>query len=66
MADVLLWKAEAYIETGDITSAIAIINQVRTRARTTVDATGATPPAGTLPDRPASTDKATVKELADI
>ncbi len=61
MADALLWKAEAYIETGDFPSAIAIINQVRARARNTVDATGAIPPAGTLPDRPASTDKATVK-----
>lgn len=61
MADALLWKAEAYIETGDLPAAIAIINQVRARARTTVDATGATPPAGTLPDRSVSTDKATVK-----
>ena len=61
MADVLLWKAEAYIETGDYASAIAIINQVRARARNTVTAAGTIPPAGTLPDRPASTDKATVK-----
>lgn len=61
MADALLWKAEAYLETGDLTSAIAIINQIRARARTTITATGDTPPAGTLPDRPASADKATVK-----
>ena len=60
-ADVLLWKAEAYNETGNYTGAIAIINQIRARARTTVTATGGTPPAGTLPDRPASTDKAAIK-----
>ncbi|HYJ38334.1 MAG TPA: RagB/SusD family nutrient uptake outer membrane protein [Chitinophagaceae bacterium] len=61
MADVLLWKAEAYIETGNYAGALTIINQVRARARTTVTAAGTTPPVGTLPDRPASTDKATVK-----
>ena len=62
MADALLWKAEAYIETGNLTGAIAIINQVRARARNTVTAAGGTPPAGTLPDRPASSDKAIVKD----
>jgi len=61
MADALLWKAEAYNETGNYPAAIAIINMVRARARTTVTATGGTPPVGTLPDRPASTDKATIK-----
>jgi len=61
MADVLLWKAEAYLESGNYTSAITIINQVRGRARNSITAGGTTPPAGTLPDRPASTDKATVK-----
>lgn len=61
MADALLWKAEAYIETGNYPGAIAIINQVRARARNSVTATGGTPPVGTLPDRPASTDKAMVK-----
>lgn len=62
-ADVLLWKAEAYIEKAspDLPAAIALINQIRTRARTSATANGATVPAGTLPDRPASTDKATVK-----
>ncbi|RYJ44205.1 RagB/SusD family nutrient uptake outer membrane protein [Flavobacterium beibuense] len=60
-ADALLWKAEALNETGDHAGAIAILNQVRERARTTVDANGEVPPAGTLPDRPASTDMATVK-----
>jgi hypothetical protein len=60
-ADVLLWKAEALNETGQYAEAIAIINQVRARARNSVTATGGVPPAGTLPDRPASTDKATVK-----
>lgn len=60
-ADVLLWKAEAYNETGNYSGAVAIINQIRARARTSVTATGGTPPAGTLPDRPASTDKAAIK-----
>jgi hypothetical protein len=61
MADVLLWKAEALNETGNYPGAITIINQVRARARNSVTATGGVPPAGTLPDRPASTDKAVVK-----
>lgn len=60
-ADVLLWKAEAYNETGNSAAALLIINQIRTRARTTVIATGGTAPAGTLPARPASTDKAQIK-----
>jgi hypothetical protein len=60
-ADVLLWKAEAYLETGDYPNAILYINKIRERARTTPTATGGTVPAGSLPDRPASTDKATVK-----
>jgi hypothetical protein len=61
-ADALLWKAEALNETGNYSGAIAIINQIRARARTTITATGGTAPAGTLIDRPASTDKSTVKE----
>ena len=61
-ADALLWKAEALLNTGDYAGAITIINQVRARARTTVTATGTTPPAGTLADRPASTDAATIKQ----
>jgi hypothetical protein len=60
-ADALLWKAEALNETGDYAGAVAIINQIRQRARNGVDATGTVPPAGTLPDRPASTDRATIK-----
>ena len=60
-ADALLWKAEALNETGNYSGAIAIINQIRARARTSVTATGGTAPVGTLIDRPASTDKATVK-----
>lgn len=60
-ADALLWASEAYLETGDFTNAIGYINKIRQRARNSVDATGGTPPAGTLPDRPASTDKTTVK-----
>ena len=60
-ADVLLWKAEAYSETGNQAAAIAIINAIRTRARTSVTVAGTLPPAGTLLDRPASVDKAVVK-----
>lgn len=60
-ADVLLWKAEAYNETANYPAAISLINQIRARARTSVTGQGGTPPPGTLPDRPASTDKATIK-----
>lgn len=60
-ADVLLWKAEALNETGDTQGAVTIINQIRARARNTVTITGTTAPAGTLPDRPASSDKTVVK-----
>jgi starch-binding outer membrane protein, SusD/RagB family len=61
MADPLLWKAEAYNETANYPAAIAIINQIRTRARTTVTALGGVPPITALPNRPASVDKATIK-----
>ncbi len=58
LADVLLWKAEAYNETGNYPQAIAIINTIRNRARTSVTVSGALPPPGTLPDRSvASVDK---------
>jgi hypothetical protein len=61
LADVLLWKAEAYNETGNYAGAIAIINAIRTRARTGVTVGGVLPPAGTLPDRSvASTDAAQI------
>lgn len=50
-ADVLLWKAEAYLETGNTGQAIAIINRIRERARNSVAADGTMPPAGTLSDR---------------
>lgn len=57
-ADVLLWKAEAYNETGKYAEAIAIINRIRQRARTGVTVDGSLPPVGTLPDRSvSSTDK---------
>ena len=61
LADVLLWKAEAYNETGMYPQAIAIINTIRNRARTSVTVGGTLPPAGTLPDRIASVDKALIK-----
>ena len=60
-ADALLWKAEALLETGDYAGAVGLINEIRTRARNTPDAAGVVPPAGTLPNRPASTDPATIK-----
>jgi hypothetical protein len=60
-ADVMLWKAEAYNETGSFAQAIAIINSIRQRARTSMTIGGTLPPAGTLPDRGASTDKAQIQ-----
>ena len=54
LADVLLWKAEAYNEIGDYPQAIVIINTIRNRARTSVTVSGDLPPAGTLPDRSAA------------
>jgi len=61
LADVLLWKAEAYNETAMYPQAILIINTIRNRARTSVTATGTLPPVGTLPDRIPSVDKAQIK-----
>ena len=62
LADVLLWKAEAYNEIGDYPQAILIINTIRNRARTSVTVSGDLPPAGTLPDRSvASVDKNEIK-----
>lgn len=54
-ADVLLLKAEAIAQSGgNLADALALVNQVRTRARNMVD--GGTVPA----NRPGSTDKAQV------
>lgn len=50
-ADVLLWKSEALLQTGNIRGAIEIINQVRDRARNTPSIDGTIPPTGILPDR---------------
>lgn len=50
-ADVLLWKAEASLETGKYTEAVNLINQIRNRARNTVTISGDQAPSGTLPDR---------------
>ncbi len=62
-ADVLLWKAEAFIELDDLDKAVAIINTVRDRARNTATYDGSSLPAGTLPQRDlASADKQKVKE----
>ena len=62
-ADVLLWKAEAYLETGNTSQAISIINSIRERARNSVAIDGTVPPAGTLPDRDiTSTNKDEIME----
>lgn len=61
-ADVLLWKAEALIETGDLGGAIAIINEIRERARTSPTADGSVIPEGTLVDRPSSSNKTEVMD----
>jgi hypothetical protein len=62
LADVLLWKAEAYNETGGFSQAVALINRIRQRARNGVTIGGDAAPAGTLPDRDvASTDKNQIK-----
>jgi SusD family. len=50
-ADVLLWKSEALLKTGDTEGAIQVINQIRQRARNSITAEGIYPPEGTLPDR---------------
>lgn len=50
-ADVLLWKAEALLNSDNPGEAIAIINRIRARARNSITADGTLPPAGTLPDR---------------
>lgn len=62
MADVLLWKAEAYNENNAYVNAITIINNIRRRARTSPTAAGGIAPIGTLPDRSvAVTNKAQIK-----
>ena len=48
-ADVLLWKAEALIQTGDITGGLMLIDQIRERARTSPQIDGTTVPADALP-----------------
>ncbi|SNR69446.1 RagB/SusD family nutrient uptake outer membrane protein [Lutibacter flavus] len=60
-ADVLLWKAEALNENGDYAGAVAIINQIRSRARTSPTADGSMIPAGTLPNRGSSTSASEIK-----
>ena len=62
LADALLWKAEAYNETGSASQAVVLINRIRQRARNGVTISGGNVPAGTLPDRNiAVTDKAQIK-----
>ncbi len=59
-ADVLLWKAEALLETDKPAEAVGVINAIRQRARNSVTASGGTAPAGTLPDRNVSETNTTV------
>lgn len=61
-ADVLLWKAEALNETGDSAGAIAILNQIRERARTSPTADESIIPDGTLPDRANSANQTMVRD----
>lgn len=61
-ADVLLWKAEALNEENKFNDAVDIINEIRKRARNTPTADGSVIPTGTLPDRPYTTNKATIKD----
>ncbi len=49
-ADVLLWKAEALIELGDVEEGLQLVDRVRTRARTTPQVDGSETPADALPD----------------
>ena len=54
LADVMLMLAEAHALGGNnVAAAATLVNQVRARARTT-PVNGVLPPAGTLPDRPAT------------
>jgi hypothetical protein len=63
LADALLWKAEAYLETDNYALAIGIINSLRERARNSITIDGTTAPEGTLPDRDVtSTDEAEIKD----
>lgn len=50
-ADLLLWKAEALLNSGNPGEAVSIINRIRARARNSITVNGVLPPAGTLPDR---------------
>lgn len=59
-ADVLLWKAEALLKTGNTQEAIQVINQIRARARNSITAAGAYAPNGTLPDRNVNESSTTV------
>lgn len=49
-ADVLLWKAEALIELGDVETGLQLVDRIRARARATPQLDGSETPAGALPD----------------
>lgn len=48
-ADVLLWKAEALIQLGQVEEGLAIVDQIRERARNTPALDGSEVPVGALP-----------------
>ncbi|MFD1096494.1 RagB/SusD family nutrient uptake outer membrane protein [Salegentibacter chungangensis] len=48
-ADVLLWKAEALIQLGQVEEGLAIVDEIRERARNTQTVDGSETPAGALP-----------------
>lgn len=49
-ADILLWKAEALIQLGEIEGGLTIIDKIRTRARNTPNIDGSPTPADALPN----------------
>ena len=49
-ADVLLWKAEALIQTGEVEEGLGIVDQIRTRARNTETVDGSPTPSSALPN----------------
>ncbi|MDT0685922.1 RagB/SusD family nutrient uptake outer membrane protein [Autumnicola psychrophila] len=49
-ADVLLWKAEALIQTGEVEEGLQIVDQIRTRARNTQMVDGSSTPSDALPN----------------
>lgn len=49
-ADVLLWKAEALVETGEVEAGLQVVDEIRARARNTPQPDGSETPAAALPN----------------